>query len=139
MMTEAMPVAFLTPEQEAAMKASIPWADLDRDIRYFILDFSRIPGLATVSSCAGHIRINAEGFLDVDRAYITLCVSREMAMRLLFNAVPRAQIDCVQISYYEDNSMRITLECDPAERDKLGRLAAILLGSRHDTSRTPNE
>lgn len=116
-----MKLHFLTPEEESAIKNSIPWRSVERGIRDLIALANTIPGIATLQSCEGHVFLRDGGF-EVEETHIAFRATEERTMELLFNLIPKYQITDIEIRYFSDGTFWICIHTDPAERNKLFEL-----------------
>ena len=109
---------YLSPEEEAAIKSSIPWESIDAGIRDLVSTVNKIEGIVTVQSCAGHIKQTDSGFY-IESANITFKVTHERMIEFLFEAIPQSQIDDVEIRYFQDGTFWLYIRSDPSEKSKL--------------------
>jgi len=123
---------YLTPEEEQAIKSNIPWPSIDRRIRELVKYANTIDGIATVQSCAGHIRINERGEFHISSAHIAFYTTYKRLIEILFVAAPQIAFEDVSIRYFRDGTFWVCVECDPAEKSKLYDLFRILKGENFD-------
>jgi tRNA(Phe) wybutosine-synthesizing methylase Tyw3 len=109
---------YLSPEEERAIKSSVPYEGIEARIRGLVLLANSIPGIATLQSCAGHVRVRGEDFI-VDATHVVFRANQEMTQEILFNAAPKAGIPDASLRYFDDGTFWIALECDPSESGKL--------------------
>jgi len=124
---------YLSPEEESALKRSIPWARLDRHVRDLVRKANTIAGLATVQSCAGHIRPNGEGF-NVSDASLTFRCDQDIAHRVLFSDAALCGISDVSVRYFDSGTFWLTVTVDPADLGKLDDLVNLLRTQKKTTS-----
>jgi len=65
-------------------RESIPYDEIDKEIRPLIKAMNSVPGIATLSSCAGHEIDNA----DYCEGYVVFSVDSMAALARLFNLLP---------------------------------------------------
>lgn len=122
-----MGLHFLSPEEERAIKDSIPWESLDYKIRDLVRLVNTIDGVATVQSCAGHIHPIEEGF-SVDCAHIALKATKDRTLQILFDILPSIRQLEAHIRYFSDGTFWISVDVDPASKYRLHELFKKLAG-----------
>jgi hypothetical protein len=112
---------YLTPEEEAAIKANIPWERLDENVRDLVLFANQTSGIATLQSCAGHITpaLDGELRLSIDPANIAFRATKERLRQIVFEIGPVLGID-VNIRYFDDATFWVCFDdIDPSNHEVL--------------------
>jgi hypothetical protein len=112
---------YLSKEEEAGIKRSIPWKDIDEGIRDIVALANSIDGIVTKQSCAGHVKHlleDGEGTFYVQSANITFRANLECTVKALFDLIPRMGFLDACLRYFGD-WFWISIDCDPSERGKL--------------------
>jgi len=123
-----MKLHYLTPEEEQGIKANIPWESVDRKARDLVQFANSVPGVATIQSCAGHIRLKDNGSFYVSNACIAFRTTREIAERVIFELAPSVGITDVELRYFDDSTFWVSVLADPSEHGKLYALFRQLKG-----------
>lgn len=121
-----MKLHFLTPEEENAIKSSIPWRSIEPRVRDLVALANEVSGIATLQSCEGHVFLK-DGIFEVDETLIAFRATKERTIELLFTLIPKCKLTDVEIRYFSDGSFWICVSTDPAERGKLFELFRKLL------------
>lgn len=121
-----MDLVYLSPEREAAIKRSIPWAEIESRIRGLVWRFNQIEGIATTQSCAGHVKPLGEEVFQVQGAHIAMFVSEERFLQLLTLA-PECGITDVSTRYFDDGTFWVCLGWEPESYEPAYKMTRILL------------
>jgi len=113
---------YLNAKEERIIKGNIPWEHIDPNIRDLVSFANTINGLATVQSCAGHIKALKTGGFNISDAHIAFKGTERIIRNALFQAVPKCNIRDVSIRRFDDGSFWICVYVDPAEKSKLYEL-----------------
>lgn len=130
-----MKLHYLTPEEEAAIKKTIPWEEIDRKIRDLVRLANEVKGIATLQSCAGHVQPR-DDYFTVDSAEITFRATEERALEFLFETIPNWREECVEVGvrYFNNGTFWLSIGVDPSERGTLYDLFRKLRGDEKDDS-----
>lgn len=123
-----MKLHYLSPEEEQAIKANIPWESIDQHIEDLVLFANQVTGLATVQSCAGHAHPTSDGeTIQVDAANLCFRCTEQIAHDVLFSVAFSAGIRDVSVRYFDDGTFWISLEVEPSERGRLFECMRLLV------------
>ena len=114
-----MKLHFLTSEEESAIKRSIPWESIDVKARELVLLANEVKGIATLQSCAGHVKPGLDIPWKISAAFIAFRVTKKRMEQILYGLCPELGIWDVNIRYFEDGTFWICIEVDPAHRQRL--------------------
>ena len=111
---------YLSPEEERAIKKSIPWAEIDSKIREVVKLANGLNGITTVQSCEGHVESDDDCFM-VQSSSICFRATRQRTLEFLFEVVPDWRKDCVEVGirYFSDGSFWLSIDVDPSRRREL--------------------
>lgn len=113
-----MKLHYLSPEEEIAIKKSIPWRMIDTKFLELVRYINTIEGIATVQSCEGHIRSTDTGF-DVSNSNICFRATEERASQVIFDLAPEVGINDIGIRYFSDGSFWISVRTHPTQSHKI--------------------
>ena len=106
---------YLTPKEEKYIKKNITWRDLDVNIMHFVKHINdTIQGIATVQSCAGHVKELKEGF-HIEESVICFKATKKRTYQALFVLPQLVGIEDISIRYFKDGSFYIHVGCHPNE------------------------
>ena len=110
-------LAYMSPQEEADIKRNIPWEDLDPKILETVRIANSIDGIATVQSCAGHIKYDGEE-LFTENANLAFLFNRGYKIESLLETAQHVGISDVSIRFFGEGFC-MCLSVEPERREKL--------------------
>lgn len=114
-----MKLHYLSPEEETAIKKSIPWRMIDTNFLELVRFINTIKGIATVQSCEGHIKSTDTGFFVRSCAKVCFRANRKRTNQVLFDLAPEVGIEDVEIRYFGNGSFWINVGTHPTQSHKI--------------------
>ena len=124
-----MKMHYLSKKEETAIKSNIPWEDLDPGAIELVRIANTVKGIATVQSCAGHIKPKKDlmGGFHVRNSCLSFRCTEDRAHEILFDKACEYLID-TELRYFSDGTFFISLLVEPGNRTKLFKLLKALKG-----------
>ena len=116
-MRKQVTLVYMNLQEEANIKRNIPWDDLDPKIMEIVRIANQIKGIATVQSCAGHVKPDGKEFF-VENAHLALKFSSDFTPGLLLEIANRVGISDVSFRLF-DEGFWVCIAVEPGYRTKL--------------------
>ena len=127
----ARTIVYLDEDTERAIKARIPWKEIESGIRTLVWRLNQVPGIATYESCEGHVKPKGDDIFQVSSAHIAMRVTEERLLELL-KLAPECGIMDISIRHFGTGWFWVLLGWEPDDYAPAWELTRRLLGGDDD-------